>query len=155
MYMLPSPDGVSCNWPEVSVMMMLVVLSGVAVADGVVEEDVDERDDELEMELDLLERTDGLEETMVEAEDIVELETSEDELACLTDVDETEVVKDRLFKALAEDEEPEEVEPEAILRFTETESLFFIDPLTRNAESTMYERSVVLLTALPDCALLR
>jgi hypothetical protein len=61
MYILPSPERVSCNLPEVSVMMMLVVLSGEAVADGLVEEDVDERGDELEMELDLLEKTDELE----------------------------------------------------------------------------------------------
>jgi hypothetical protein len=155
MYILPSPERVSCNLPEVSVMMMLVVLSGEAVADGLVEEDVDERGDELEMELDLLEKTDELEDAVAEVEDILELEESEDEPACLTDVDETEVVRERLLEAVVEDEDVEEVELEPSLTLTETPSLFFMDPLTRNAESTMYERSVVLLTALLDCALLR
>jgi hypothetical protein len=142
MYILPSPEGVSCNLPEVSVMMMLVVLSGEAVADGLVEEDVDERGDELEMELDLLEKTDELEDAVAEVEDILELEESED-------------VRERLLEAVVEDEDVEEVELEPSLTLTETPSLFFMDPLTRNAESTMYERSVVLLTALLDCALLR
>jgi hypothetical protein len=136
-------------------MMMLVVLSGVAVADELVEDDVDERDDELEMELDLPGRVDEVAEAVTEAEELEELIEREDGPACLTDVDETEVVKDRLFEAVAEDEDTEEVGSEAILAFAETTSLFFIDPLTRNAESTMYERSVVLLTALLDCALLR
>ena len=65
--MLPSPEGVSCNWPEVSVLMMLVVLSAVAVAEELAEDDVDELVIELEREPDLVEDMDELIELGAEA----------------------------------------------------------------------------------------
>lgn len=49
MYMLPSPEGVSWSWPEVSVMMMVVELSATALADELAEEDVAELDTELDL----------------------------------------------------------------------------------------------------------
>lgn len=153
--MLPSPEGVSCSWPEVSVMMMLVVLSAVAVAEELAEEEVDELVMELERELDFVDDTAELTEALIEAEELNELVENVVEAAEDTEVDEAERVEDRLLKTDDEEDDTEEVELEAALALTETTFLFFIDPLTKYAESTMYERSVVLLTALLDCALLR
>ena len=153
--MLPSPEGVSCNWPEVSVMMMLVVLSAVTVAEELAEDDVDELVIELEREPDLVEDMDELIELGAEAEETLELDESVDEADSDTEVDEVEDAEDLLLETDDEGEEAEKVELEKTLALTETTSLFFIDPLTRYTESTIYERSVVLLTALLDCALLR
>ena len=131
---------------------MLVVLSAVAVAEELAEEDDDEAVMELERELDLLEDTDELAEDLTEAEELVKLDESVIEAV---ENDEAERVEDLLLETDDDDEDAETVELEATLTLTETTSLFFMDPLTKYAESTMYERSVVLLTALLDCALLR
>ena len=87
-------------------------------------------------------------------EDDNDIEAMEDdkEISVVDEDDATEV-EDLLLNV---DEETDEED----LALTETmagASLFFIEPvpLTKKAESTVYERSVVLLTIALDCADLR
>lgn len=77
----------------------------------------------------------------------------DDKEISVVDEDDATEVEDLLLNV---DEETDEED----LALTETmagASLFFIEPvpLTKKAESTVYERSVVLLTIALDCADLR
>lgn len=129
-------------------MMMLVELSDVAVADELAEEEVDELISELETELDLLEVT----RDAAEAEELVKVLEPADEVVTDDASDEAIEEADPLAETDADSEDIE-----ATLALTGTATSLFLDgnTPTKKAESTMYDRSIVLLIGLLDCALLR
>lgn len=132
-------------------MMMLVELSDVAVDDALTEEEVDELVRALETEPDLLE----VAVDVVEMEEAVEVLDAADEVE--VDDDNANEVAELLLWLATDEEKAADDDVEAILALRETVTSLFLEgnPPTRKAESTMYERSVVLLIGWLDCALLR
>lgn len=134
--------------------MILVELSGVAVADELAEEELDELVRELETELDLLEMA----EDVAEMEELVEVLEAADEAE--TEADDTEEAVDEtdpLNEPVADNEDVDAKDVETTLALIDTATSLFLEgnAPTKKAESTMYERSVVLLIGLLDCALFR
>lgn len=136
-------------------MIMLVELSDDAVADELAEEEVDELVRELEIELDLLE----VAEDVANMEELVETLDAVDEGETELEDDSDEAVEelDLLLERDADDDEAAKEVAETTFAFADTARSLFLEgnPPTKKAESTMYERSVVLLIGLLDCALLR
>lgn len=134
-------------------MMMVVELSATALADELAEEDVAE----LDTELDLLE----VALAVMEEEELSEVLEDDDEDEAMEDDEEISVVNEddatEVEDLLLEVDEETDEEDLALTETMAGASLFFIEsvPLTKKAESTVYERSVVLLTIALDCADLR
>lgn len=121
----------------VSVMMMLVELSDVAVADELAEEEVDDVVSELETELDLLE----VAEDVAEMEKLIDVLEAEEEAETDEDDGANEAVEeiDPLVEADADEEDANVGDGEATLSLMDTTESLFLEgnPPTKKAESTM------------------